>query len=102
MFAPPISQQIARAAASTSPSGELCAGGDGGTTLYVPTDPTKTAATQRTSPRAESGIERRRTEEERAEAFFPLRATTTAADPKRPGSCAAVLDERTSRHAFRL
>ncbi len=30
-----------------------------------------------------SGIARRRTEEERAEAFFPLRATTTAADSKR-------------------
>jgi hypothetical protein len=84
----------------------------------VPPDPTKTAATQRTSQRAErangqsasslrarlraSGIARRRTEEERAEVFFPLRATTTAADPKRPGSRAAVLDERTSRHAFRL
>jgi hypothetical protein len=30
-----------------------------------------------------SGIALRRTEEERAEAFFPLRATTTAADSKR-------------------
>jgi hypothetical protein len=29
-----------------------------------------------------SEIARRRTEEERAEAFFPLRATTTAADSK--------------------
>ena len=28
-----------------------------------------------------SEIARRRTEKERAEAFFPLRATTTAADP---------------------
>jgi hypothetical protein len=28
-------------------------------------------------------IARRRTEKERAEAFFPLRATTTAADPLR-------------------
>src|SRR5215207_4468299 len=102
MFAPPISQQIARAQRAPAPAASCVQEGDGGTTLYVPTDPTKTAATQRTSPRAESGIERRRTEEERAEAFFPLRATTTAADPKRPGSCAAVLDERTSRHAFRL
>jgi hypothetical protein len=30
-----------------------------------------------------SGIARRRTEEERAEGFFPLRATTTAADSTR-------------------
>jgi hypothetical protein len=30
-----------------------------------------------------SVIARRRTEEERAEAFYPLGATTTAADPKR-------------------
>jgi hypothetical protein len=30
-----------------------------------------------------SGIARRRTEEERAEAFFPLRAMTTAAGSKR-------------------
>jgi len=35
-----------------------------------------------------SGIARRRTEEERAEAFFPLRATTTAADPKRDARAA--------------
>jgi hypothetical protein len=48
-----------------------------------------------------SGIARRRTEGKRAEVFF-LCATTTAADSKRPGSRAAVLDERTSRHAFRL
>ena len=30
-----------------------------------------------------SGIAHRRTEEEGAEVFFPLRATTTEADPKR-------------------
>jgi hypothetical protein len=41
MFAPPI-----------------CKGGDGGTTLSVPPDPTKTAATQRTSQRAERAIKR--------------------------------------------
>jgi hypothetical protein len=35
-----------------------------------------------------SGIARRRTEEERAEAPFPLRATTTAADPKRDARAA--------------
>jgi hypothetical protein len=35
-----------------------------------------------------SAIARRRTEEERAEAFFPLRATTTAADPKRDARAA--------------
>src|SRR5215211_2965191 len=35
-----------------------------------------------------SGIARRRTEEERAEAFFPLRATTTAADSKRDARAA--------------
>jgi hypothetical protein len=35
-----------------------------------------------------SGIARRRTEEERAEAFFPLRATTTAADPQRDARAA--------------
>jgi hypothetical protein len=35
-----------------------------------------------------SEIARRRTEEERAEAFFPLRATTTAADPKRDARAA--------------
>ena len=35
-----------------------------------------------------SGIARRRTEEEGAEAFFPLRATTTAADSKRDARAA--------------
>jgi hypothetical protein len=35
-----------------------------------------------------SEIARRRTEEKRAEAFFPLRATTTAADPKRDARAA--------------
>ena len=35
-----------------------------------------------------SGIAHRRTEEERAEAFFPLRATTTAADRKRDARAA--------------
>jgi hypothetical protein len=35
-----------------------------------------------------SGIARRRTEEERDEAFFPLRGTTTAADPKRDARAA--------------
>jgi hypothetical protein len=35
-----------------------------------------------------SEIARRCTEEERAEAFFPLRATTTAADPKRDARAA--------------
>jgi hydroxyacylglutathione hydrolase len=35
-----------------------------------------------------SGIARRRTEEERAEAFFPLRATTTAAGSKRDARAA--------------
>jgi len=43
-----------------------------------------------------SEIARRCTEEERAEAFFPLRATTTVAgserDPQRPGLRAAGLD----------
>jgi hypothetical protein len=34
MFAPPISKQEGASVASTSPSGELCAGGDGGTTLF--------------------------------------------------------------------
>jgi hypothetical protein len=34
MFAPPISQQNRASAASTSPSGELCAGGNGGTTFF--------------------------------------------------------------------
>jgi hypothetical protein len=37
-----------------------------------------------------SGIAHRRTEKERAEAFFPPRATTTAADPTRPGSRAPL------------
>jgi hypothetical protein len=36
----------------------------------------------------ESEIARRRTEEKRAEAFFPLRATTTSADPKRDARAA--------------
>jgi hypothetical protein len=36
-----------------------------------------------------SGIARRRTEEERAEAFFPLRATTTAADSTRDARAAS-------------
>jgi DNA polymerase-3 subunit epsilon len=43
-------------------------------------------AAEQPAPRLQlraSGIARRRTEEERAEAFFPLRETTTAADPKR-------------------
>jgi Protein of unknown function (DUF664) len=35
-----------------------------------------------------SGIARRRTEEKRVEAFFPLRATTTAADSKRDARAA--------------
>jgi hypothetical protein len=35
-----------------------------------------------------SEIARRRTEEKRAEAFFPLRETTTAADPKRDARAA--------------
>jgi hypothetical protein len=35
-----------------------------------------------------SEIVRRRTEEKRAEAFFPLRAPTTAADPKRDARAA--------------
>jgi hypothetical protein len=35
-----------------------------------------------------SEIARRRTEEERAEAFFPLQATTTAADSKRDARAA--------------
>src|SRR5687767_12116332 len=48
-------------------------------------------------------IARRRAEKERAEAFFPLRATTTAGGfQARSGSRVAVLDERTSRHAFCL
>src|SRR5829696_9448075 len=34
MFAPPISQENRASAASPSLSGELCAGGDGGTTLF--------------------------------------------------------------------
>jgi hypothetical protein len=33
MCAQPISQQIARARRAAAPSGELCAGGDGGATL---------------------------------------------------------------------
>jgi hypothetical protein len=36
-----------------------------------------------------SGIARRRTEEERAEAFFPLRATTAAADSTRDARAAS-------------
>jgi len=36
-----------------------------------------------------SGIARRRTEEERAEAFFPLRATTTAAGSERDARAAS-------------
>ena len=39
-------------------------------------------------PLRASEIARRRTEEERAEAFFPLRATTTAADSKRDARAA--------------
>jgi hypothetical protein len=35
-----------------------------------------------------SEIARRRTEKERAEVFFPLRATTTAADPPRDARAA--------------
>jgi DNA polymerase III subunit epsilon len=38
-----------------------------------------------------SGIARRRTEEDRAEALFPLRETTTAADPKRDARAAQHL-----------
>jgi hypothetical protein len=36
-----------------------------------------------------SGIARRRTEEERVEAFFPLRATTTAAGSERDARAAS-------------
>jgi hypothetical protein len=42
-----------------------------------------------------SGIARRRTEEKRAEVFFPLRATTTAADSKRDAR--AVQEKGSSR-----
>jgi hypothetical protein len=48
-------------------------------------------AAESLTPRLElraSEIARRRTEEKRAEAFFPLRATTTAADPKRDARAA--------------
>jgi hypothetical protein len=43
-------------AARPSPSGELCAGGVGGTRFSVPSATTKTAATQRTSQRAKRPI----------------------------------------------
>src|SRR5688572_20564931 len=68
------------------------AGGAGGTTLFRPARSDEDGGNQRTSQRAEranrqsasslrarlraSGIARRRTEEERAEVFFPLRTTT--------------------------
>src|SRR5688500_3290377 len=68
------------------------AGGADGTTLFRPARSDEDGGNQRTSQRAEranrqsasslrarlraSGIARRRTEEERAEVFFPLRTTT--------------------------
>jgi S-adenosylmethionine:tRNA ribosyltransferase-isomerase len=47
-----------------------------------------------------SGIARRRTEEERAEAFFPLRATTTAADPPRDARAAPKSPAKDHRKPF--
>jgi hypothetical protein len=95
------------------------AGGVDGTTLLRSVNSDEDGGNQRTSPRAEraieqsaiaralqarlraSGIARRRTEEERAEAFFPLRVTTTAADSSMfaPPICRRSLTEQ--RFPFR-
>jgi hypothetical protein len=56
MFAPPISQQIARAQRAPAPAASCVQEEMAEQRFSVPSAPTKTAATQRTSPRAERAI----------------------------------------------
>jgi hypothetical protein len=56
MFAPPISKQIARAQRAPAPAASCVQEEMAKQRFSVPPDPTKTAATQRTSPRAELAI----------------------------------------------
>jgi hypothetical protein len=58
MFAPPISQQIARAQRAPAPAASCVQEEMAEQRFSVPTAPTKTAATRRTSQRAERAIRR--------------------------------------------
>src|SRR5215207_11276842 len=93
MFAPPICRRSWRSNAFPFRRSDEDGGNSANIAASEASKIKQSASSLKARLRA-SGIARRRTEQERAEVFFPLRATTTAADPKRDARAASKKEAR--------